>query len=100
VFAQALAYVGEIDLAFDFLQRSLPESTVDLQTSYPHPLYDALREDPRWQKILAQIGRSSAQLADIPFSLDAVRERLIGTATHAGPGDTDLARGAQSIAAF
>ena len=74
--AQALAWVGELDEAFEWLERSLPEGTADLQTSFPHPLYDPFRGDPRWQEVLTRIGRTPEQMKKIPFSLDTARERL------------------------
>ena len=74
--AQALAYVGETDRAFEMLERSLPRFTLVLQTSFPSPLYDSLRDDQRWTSLMERIGRSPGQLAKIPFSLDGARERL------------------------
>ena len=74
--AQAFAYIGQADKAFAWLQRSLPEGTIQLQTGFPEPLYDRLRDDPRWQEIMHRIGRTRQQMQAIPFSLDAARERL------------------------
>ncbi|MDJ0656948.1 MAG: winged helix-turn-helix domain-containing protein [Xanthomonadales bacterium] len=74
--AQALAYTGQLDKAFGWLERSLPRYGPDLQTSFPDPLYDRLREDPRWRGILEQIQRAPEQMAAIPFSLEAARGLL------------------------
>lgn len=74
--AQALAYVGEADRAFEMLESALPKFTLILQTSFPSPLYDSLRNDSRWWSLMERIGRSPEQLAQIPFSLDGARERL------------------------
>ena len=74
--AQAFAYVGQADKAFEWLQRSLPDATIQLQTEFPEPLYDRLRDDPRWVEIMRLIGRTSEQMQAIPFSLDTARERL------------------------
>ena len=74
--AQAFAYVEQPDKAFEWLQRSLPEGKIKLQTEFPEPLYDRLRDDPRWIEIMRRIGRTSMQMQAIPFSLDAARERL------------------------
>jgi TolB-like protein len=74
--AQAFAYVGEVDRAFEWLEQALPAATLYLQTSFPHPLYDKLRDDLRWHDIMKRIGRAPEQLDEIPFSLDGARERL------------------------
>ena len=74
--AQAFAYTGQVDKAFEWLQRSLPKGTVQLQTEFPEPLYDRLRDDPRWKGMMHRIGRTPRQMQRIPFSLDAARERL------------------------
>ncbi len=74
--AQAFAYVGQADKAFEWLQRSLPEGTIQLQTGFPEPLYDRLRDDPRWMEIMRRIGRTPEQMQAIPFSLDSARTRL------------------------
>jgi TolB-like protein len=74
--AQAFAYVDDRDRSFAWLERLLPQRTIILQTSFPHPLYDALRDDPRWQALLERIDRSPDQLEEIPFSLDSARSRL------------------------
>lgn len=74
--AQAFAWVGELDKAFEWLERSLPEGTTDLQTSFPHPIFDAFRDDPRWQAVMMRIGRTPEQMEKIPFSLDVARDRL------------------------
>ena len=75
--AQAFAYVGQLDKAFLWLERSLPAGTINLQLDFPKPLFNALRDDPRWPALMERIGRSLAQMEKIPFSLDAVRNRLL-----------------------
>jgi TolB-like protein/DNA-binding winged helix-turn-helix (wHTH) protein/tetratricopeptide (TPR) repeat protein len=74
--AEAYAYTGDKDKAFAWLERLLPDGIVVLQTSYLHPVFDSLRDDPRWPALLERIGRSPEQLQDIPFSLDTPRSRL------------------------
>lgn len=58
------AYRGETDEAFRWLQRAIEERqrTLALRTE---PLYDNLRDDPRWQQVLEQLGLSDQQVADI-----------------------------------
>jgi TolB-like protein/DNA-binding winged helix-turn-helix (wHTH) protein len=74
--AQAYAYCGNADRAFELLWRSLPEGTVSLQMEYLSPLYSPLQGDPRWLELLRQVDRAPAQIRSIPFSLEAARAQL------------------------
>ena len=58
------AYRGEKDTAFQWLQRAVDERqrTLAMRTE---PLYDNLRDDPRWQRVLEQVGLSDQQVAGI-----------------------------------
>ena len=75
--AQAFAYVGQLDKAFQWLELSLQTGTIKLQTDFPEPVFNAFRDDPRWRVVMERIGRSPAQMEKIPFSLDTVRTRLL-----------------------
>ena len=70
--AGAFAHCGNPDMAFEWLEQSLPERTLVLQLEFPDPLYARLRDDPRWQALMRRIGRSKEQTDAIPFSLDTV----------------------------
>ncbi len=74
--AKAFAYCGFIDKAFYWLDQFLPEGILTLQIEFLHPLYDQLREDPRWNEIMRRIERLPEQTQTIPFSLDTARARL------------------------
>ena len=74
--ARAYAYVGEVDAAFRWLERSLPAAALPLQTSFSDPLFDSLRDDPRWRSLLERIGRTPEQLETIPLSLHETIDRL------------------------
>lgn len=78
--ARAFARCGDFDRAFEWLDRALPERTVELQVDFPDPLFAGLRGDPRWTEILSRVGRSKEQTDAIPFSLDAA---LLGFADRA-----------------
>lgn len=78
VTARAYAHCGDSDTAFEWLERSLPDNTVALQVDFPNPLYDRLRDDPRWQDLMRRIGRSKEQTDAIKFSLDAAMLGLPG----------------------
>ena len=58
------AYRGEKDEAFGFLQQAINEGqrTLAMRTE---PLYENLRDDPRWQRVLEQLGLSDQQVAGI-----------------------------------
>jgi tetratricopeptide (TPR) repeat protein len=58
------AYRGETDEAFLWLQRAIDERqrVLSMRTE---PLFESLRNDPRWIRILEQLGLSDAQVADI-----------------------------------
>jgi len=71
VTARAFAHCGDADAAFEWLERSLPHRTVELQVDFPDPLFARLRDDPRWKDLMQRIGRSKEQTEAISFSLDA-----------------------------
>jgi TolB-like protein/Tfp pilus assembly protein PilF len=58
------AYWGQKDEAFGWLQRAIDERqrTLAMRTE---PLYENLRADPRWQRVLEQLGLSDPQVVGI-----------------------------------
>ena len=74
--ARAMAYVGNVDAAFGLLERALPAAALPLQSSFSDPLFDPLRDDPRWHALLERIGRTPDQLEAIPLELHETIERL------------------------
>ena len=68
--ARAFAFCGFPGEAFEWLERSLPQGTLQLQLEFLDPLYDQLRDDPRWTDMLRRIDRSPEQIGSIPFSLE------------------------------
>lgn len=67
--AQAYAYVGRNDEAFEILNGMLPDGLSILQTEFLRPLFHKLRSDARWDELLLRIGRAPEQVDQIPFSL-------------------------------
>ena len=69
--AHVYAYRGEIDMAFEWLEK-------DYAVSGPAGwgewrlmrLLDNLHADPRWQNFLEKVGASDQQLAAIKFDVD------------------------------
>ena len=67
--AFVLAFRGEVDRAFEWLDKAVQYNDPglsDLHTSY---LLTALEDDPRWLPFLESIGKSPEQLAAIEFKV-------------------------------
>jgi adenylate cyclase len=62
--AAIYAYRGETDEAFQWLQRAIDERqrVLSMRTE---PIFESLHDDPRWMRILEQLGLSDAQVAGI-----------------------------------
>jgi len=54
--AAAHAWRGEIDAAFDWLERAYRERDPGLGESVAYPLLRALHGDPRWPALLRKMG--------------------------------------------
>jgi TolB-like protein/DNA-binding winged helix-turn-helix (wHTH) protein/Tfp pilus assembly protein PilF len=79
--AQAYAWTGQIDAAFDELNRvtQLKQLRADgdvvhwqlwtISENLRSPIYRQLHSDPRWQQLLGEIGISAEQLADVQFNI-------------------------------
>jgi hypothetical protein len=55
VFARLNAGLGRIDEAFDWLERAYRERSIELLRLKADPIYDALRDDPRYHDLLARM---------------------------------------------
>ncbi len=53
--AQANAYCGNVDLAFEWLERAYKQRNAGLCQMKPQPLLRNLRSDPRWQSFLKKM---------------------------------------------
>jgi tetratricopeptide (TPR) repeat protein len=62
--AAVYAYRQETDAAFHWLQRAIEEQQRILAMR-TEPLFDNVRDDPRWQRVLEQLGLSDQQVASI-----------------------------------
>jgi len=70
--AQVYAYIGQIDLAFEELNRQVDDGYS--LASIPHnPLFSKLRIDPRWPVLLESAGISPAQLEALEFDVTLPR---------------------------
>jgi serine/threonine-protein kinase len=67
--AQAHAWRGEPDEAFDWLEQAKSADWRDLNSAVNEPLLRSLYGDPRWLKFLQSIGRDPERLAAIRFEV-------------------------------
>lgn len=66
--ATVYAYTGEIDLAFEWLDRLLDRGGRPLGIAYD-PFFSELRADPRWPGVLERMGVSPEQLEALDFQV-------------------------------
>jgi adenylate cyclase len=66
-FGTAYAWLGATDDAFDFLEKQGEEEPAFFTSMAESPLYANLRNDPRWQPLLASVGLDPDFLASIEF---------------------------------
>jgi tetratricopeptide (TPR) repeat protein len=67
--AYVVAYRGEIDRAFEWLDRAVLYEDPGLSEIFIRPEFAVLHDDPRWLPFLESIGKSPAQLAAIEFGV-------------------------------
>ena len=67
--AHVYAFRNDLENAFEWLERSL-ETGGGWAEEKLNPLFDNLRDDPRWTEHFAKLGVSDAQLAEIEFEVE------------------------------
>jgi TolB-like protein/lipoprotein NlpI len=67
--AYVLAYRGEADRAFEWLEKAVAYHDTGLADIVVEPLFANIRKDPRWLPFLHRIGRDPGQLAAIRFDV-------------------------------
>jgi TolB-like protein/Flp pilus assembly protein TadD len=67
--AYVLAFRGEADRAFEWLDKAVEYSDAGLSEILVEPLFANLHDDPRWLPFLESIGKSPEQLAAIEFNV-------------------------------
>jgi len=65
--AFTLAYRGEADRAFEWLDKAVQYKDPGLSQVANMPLFENIHNDPRWLPFLENLGRSTKQLASIEF---------------------------------
>jgi tetratricopeptide (TPR) repeat protein len=67
--AYVLAYRGEADRAFEWLDKAVAYKDSALPDIIDEPLFANIHDDPRWLPFLESIGKSPEQLAAIEFKV-------------------------------
>ena len=67
--AYILAFRGETDRAFEWLDKAMKYKDPGLSDVAVHPLFANIHDDPRWLPFLESIGYSPEQLAAIEFKV-------------------------------
>ncbi|MEE4145771.1 MAG: tetratricopeptide repeat protein [Halieaceae bacterium] len=67
--ALLLAWRGEMDLAFDWLEKALEHNDSGLPEISIEPFAESLRKDPRWEGFATRAGLSRRQLDAIEFDV-------------------------------
>ena len=68
--AQMLAYRGENDRAFQWLDKAVAAHDPDLSTLSVDPMFADLHKDRRWLPLLRRLGKSPEQLAALKFTVN------------------------------
>lgn len=71
--AYVLAYRGQVDRAFEWLDRAVAYGDPGLAEVFQRPQLANLQDDPRWPAFLARIGKSPDELAAIEFRVATLR---------------------------
>jgi len=67
--AYVLAYRGEVDRAFAWLDKAAEYKVPSLSFIAVEPMFSILHDDPRWFQFMESIGKSPEQLAAIEFEV-------------------------------
>jgi len=67
--AYVLAYRGEADRAFEWLDKAAAYHDPGLATIVVNPLFANIHQDPRWLPFLRNVGKAPEQLAAIKFDV-------------------------------
>ena len=67
--AYVVAHRGEVDRAFEWLNKAVAYEDPGLSEIFIRPEFEVLRDDPRWLPFLERIGMAPEQLAAIEFEV-------------------------------
>ena len=74
--ALIFSWRGEIDRAFEFLEKSVVEKDPSLSDVAVEPMFSSLQQDPRWLRFLRKIGKAPDQLAAVKFEVNLPKQSL------------------------
>ena len=72
--AVVLAYRGDIDGAFEMLDKADRQHDIDVGAVAVYPMFEALHKDPRWLPLLRRLGQAPEQLAAIKFDIKVPKQ--------------------------
>jgi TolB-like protein len=67
--AYVLAYLGQTDRAFEWLDKAVAYHDPGLTEIVVEPLFASIKKDPRWEPFLHKLGKAPEQLAAIKFDV-------------------------------
>jgi adenylate cyclase len=67
--ARVYAWTGEVDAAFEWLEKSTPPNRLDAMRYLREQSFAKLHTDPRWHALLERLGLAPEQLAAIEFTI-------------------------------
>jgi len=67
--AYVLAFRGEADRAFEWLDKAVAYNDPGLSEVVVENCFARIHDDPRWLSLLAKIGKAPSQLADVEFQV-------------------------------
>jgi TPR repeat protein len=67
--AGSIAYRGEADRAFEWLERAAAMDISEAIYNLHDPMFANLHDDPRWLPFLEDVGMAPSQLAAIEFNV-------------------------------
>lgn len=75
--ARAYAWIGDADNAFHYLRLAIEQNPEALRGDTRNPIFDKIRDDPRWSSFVESAGQSAEQLSRISFSPRLPAELLV-----------------------
>jgi tetratricopeptide (TPR) repeat protein len=72
--AEVLASRGDVDGAFEMLEKAARMHDIDLGALAVYPTFAPMHEDPRWLPLLRRLGLAPEQLAAIKFDISAPKQ--------------------------
>jgi len=74
--AYVMAYRGESDRAFEWLDKAVAYHDTGLVEISDDPMFANIRNDPRWLPFLRKIGKAPEQLAKIEFKVTLPKDEV------------------------